>query len=244
MARTSATTRAEAQSHRRRRPSLAHGAVCLLTGLLLCALAWPRLMAALEAAPADHVLWQINENGKAGKADLDGASRALAAALRRHESAGHWGARGHLLLLQGTQQGFGETPPAIAPALLVSSHRRSLAFDPADPYVWLRLAQSHIVQAGANAAAASAVSRALRLAPADRAVRYRRLDLGFLLWPHLDEADRAVLRDDIRAMAWHDVKWLIAVTLRRHALAVTRAALAETPDRLQEFDRFYREELY
>lgn len=200
-------------------------------------------MAALEAAPSDHVLWQIDRGITVGDDELALAERTLAAALKRHDGAVHSGERGLILMRLGLRHGFGDIPPAVPPQRLVTTHRHSLTLDPGDPYVWLRLAQSHLLRDGREAAGAAALSRALHLAPNERALQYRRLDLALLYWPQLGEDDRRIARADIRALAWHDVKSLIATTLRRHALAPVRQALLAQPELLRSFDRFYREAL-
>ena len=140
------TTPRIARRSTRRRPRELSGAVrtawqraplvfALLLGVVLIAMAGPRLMAALLDGPADRVLFYLQRGATVTDEALTGLIAARRSAIAWHETAqGHRDiaeAELHLIHRGRDASGFAQAERAV---------RRSLAIGPIDPHSWARLA--------------------------------------------------------------------------------------------------------
>jgi len=212
--------------------------VMMALGAALVALAWPQFMAALARTSGDTVIAGI---GHGHVPDGQALNRGLAS---RSTATNWWPLPrdlGDLALLQIVQA------RAMDPALqggqrrlmldrAVATARDALARGPADPILWMRLAEAGFLRDGLAPQVAAPLMQSMRLGPTRQALILPRLELGFILYGQLSEPQRAQLAEQIRLAALWQPEWLVAHARQRHALGIVRRALAATPDRLETFD--------
>jgi hypothetical protein len=203
--------------------------VALVAALALIALGAPRLVAALATLPSGPVLEAARTGERVAEPHLSAAVAATRDALRWNDEA-----QGHadLALLLWEQARRAGLTGAEGRALAEASRAEldaAIARNPSHPIAWTRRTQIALVLEGIGPGLATDLAMALRTAPYDRVVILPRLEIGLIAWPLLDEAQRALMADQIRLAATVDVDALAAIVRRRFAVGVARAALADEP---------------
>lgn len=205
---------APAPARRSRRHAAAAG-VALLAGLVLLALATPRLLAGAIVAPHTTLAAQL-ARGEA--ASLPRVERAIAAherALALYENPRERGHLGELYFaaahMVGVQSGRGTRLLERA----IAAHRRALAQSPGRPYSWSQLAVALYGREGGTAAFRAAFRQAMRSAPRTPQLVLAHTRLGLRTWSVLDASLRAMVRDQLR--------WAVAHFPRRLTRRISRA---------------------
>ena len=213
--------------------------VALGLGLVLIALAQPRLGAGLDMIPLKLTADRMRAGEPVPIPELKRAVQAGDAALARLADAG---VQRDLGLVALDLAGRTELDPVARADFLgqaIAASRAALAGDPAQPYVWLRLAQAEARRGGLGPKVIQAYRMSLLTGPKMLDLLRPQVDLGLLLWPVLDPATRADVTRRIRGLARFKTWQLADIARRRLAIGPVRAALAAEPDLKAEFDRLY-----
>lgn len=134
-------------------------------------------------------------------------------------------AAGHALVVAGD--------PAAAVPLL----RRGLAAAPGRSESWTALAYAQNAADGPSPAAARALRLSILTGPFDLQSTAYRVDMGLHLWEAFDDADRTAFRELVRTQWQWGPGRLTEIVVRRGGERIVRAALADRPQDVAEFDR-------
>lgn len=184
-------------------------------GLVLLALALPRLGAAVAELPGRPVLEALEH----GQTPEPQALRRLADAAR---------AAGKILPSGDAARAEAAALLALGDARAAEALAAGLAHSPADPYGWLRLA--HVETDPARAVAAFGLS--LRTGPWERELALDRVAVGARLLPHLDAAGRSALFAQVRWLWRLDAPALARRLPPAENWAFYRRALSADPEAL------------
>lgn len=193
----------------------AAAAVALIAGLVLLALAGPRMLAGVIVAPHASLPARLARGEPATLPCVDRAIAAHERALSIYENSrdrAHLGelyfAAAHML---GPQSGRGARLLEQA----IAAHRRALAQSPARPYSWSQLAVALYGRDGGTRAFRAAFSRAIQSAPRTPQLVLAHAGLGLRTWGVLGPALRDRVRDQLA--------WAVTHFPRRLARRLPRA---------------------
>ncbi|WP_416898831.1 MAG: hypothetical protein ACMVY4_03615 [Minwuia sp.] len=213
----------------------------LAIGVLLVYLSLPRVVSTLLAAPGEVVLERLKTGqsvGEHGIADARASFLAAGAALPSDYRTPRDLALVELVAAQRTPAEDTVERGKRLEAAIEASHR-SLAANPAQPYVWLRLAQAELQHSGVGVKAALAFTMSLETGPQVIDLMQPRVVLGLVLWPVLDETQQARVLAQIRGLARYNARILAETVLDRPGLPQVRTALADEPELMAAFLRWY-----
>ena len=171
-------------------------ALGLSLGVLLMAMAGPRLVAAVLDGPADRVTFYIRH----GAAVTDEALRGLIVA-RRSAADWHETAQGdreiaaaelELIDRGGSEAGYDEADRAV---------RRSLALGPVDPHAWARVAYIAWRRDRDARTAVAALRASIQVGNYEPGLAAWRVGLILQLWPTAAPEDRPIFAAQIRRLA-------------------------------------------
>lgn len=215
-------------------------AFILAVAAALAVLAWPRLIAGVAEAPFGDALLSLS--GPAPPSDS--VVRRIAAAKERaagaHATAKTFADIGLLDLREAMR--LGPLTPEGKAALEASlvAHRRSLALDASNAYVWTRLAQGLLVRDGVAADRLAAIlPSAVDAAPYDAELVIARVDVALAAWDRLPDRVRSLMVRQIHIAADQSPTLLADVAQRRLALARLLDVLSDDPRLLKRFALAY-----
>jgi hypothetical protein len=165
-------------------------------GVLLMAMAAPRLVAAVLDAPADRVVFYLRRGANVTDEALRGLIAARRSAFAWHETA--QGERdiseAELNLIHRGADGsdFDEAERAV---------RRSLAMAPVDPHSWARLAHIAWLRDRDAGTASTALRASLQVGAYAPTLTAWRVGLILQLWPALSAEDRSLFAAQIHQLA-------------------------------------------
>lgn len=234
-----ARSRAAFQPHDARR-GVVLPCLALVLGLALIAVAFPRLMAALHAIPANPVLRQLDAS------DPTLAPSQLLAARHSLRLAAAWEDDGATyvrlarvdLSLAAREHRAGGNPLPLVDETIVAA-RRGLASAPAQARGWLLLAEATLAKTGDPGTVAPLLLEAIRASPHDVWMAPNRAELGLRAWPWLEPAAREMVAEQIRLTAWPRVDRAVAMARRTGDPGPVREALSGDPEKLRQFDVLY-----
>lgn len=206
----------------------------------LLALGFPRLVAALYAAPAAPVLARLDRSDPAvTPVDLLRAREALAVAQAwRPEGAGAVRlARVTLSLAAREVQAGGD--PAVLVGETLAAARAGLILAPAQARGWLLMAEATLAATADPGAAVAYLLESVRASPHELGLAPNRAELGLRAWPLLDADSRDAIAGQIRLAGLRTPDILVDMAVRAGDPAPVRAALADDPDRLRRFESGY-----
>lgn len=242
--------RARSQAHRRQAPdgeravasprSLFLPLLALAIGIALAATGFPRLMAALYAAPATAALEKLDRADRTlGPGELLRAREALRLSLlwerdgRREVDL----ARVALALAAREFQVGGNPQPLVDET--IEAARVGLAAAPAQARGWLLLAEATLASTGDPGTAAPYLLESIRASPHDVWMAPHRAELGLQAWPWLDPPARAAVAEQIRLTGLRSIDRLVDIAIRIGDPSAIREALAEDALALRRFDVLY-----
>jgi hypothetical protein len=190
-------------------------ALALSLGVLLLALAAPRLAAAVLGAPADRVVFYLERGQRVTDEALTGLIVARRAAAVWHETA--WDHRdiaaAELML---AHRGAGTVSYEVAERAL----GQSLTMAPVDPHSWARLAHVAALQ-GRDARAVIALLRAsIRTGRYEPSLAPWRVAMMLRLWEAGSVEDHVAFLGQIRQLAREDPESLAALRTNSQAAPI------------------------
>ncbi len=212
------------------------GLVIAAAGVLLLVLSGPRLIGAVNATAGEPAIEKLKRGEEIGEPAIDRARKAFATAARsipRDYRAWRDLALIELVAAGRMTPGSDEWKDAINRS--IGAGRNSLGNNPAQPYVWLRLAQAELLQDGVGARAAFAFAMSLETGPQVIDLMKPRVIMGLILWPVLDERQQERVLAQIRGLARYNARILAETVLRRAALPLVQKALADEPELMRAF---------
>jgi tetratricopeptide (TPR) repeat protein len=217
----------------RRRTAIIAPLVAALLGIVLLALAVPRLVAAFYLLPGDP-----------GMALLDSGQLPSPAAYERiivsRRAAASWlPASSTLVDLGVASLSLAQVSVGRRARLLAQAERQlraGLAGAPADPHAWTYLAFIHTAT-GDHERAARALDLALRIGPYQPELALPRAALGLTNWPWLGRGTVARLGAELAHALRLAPDRFVADVVDSGRKAEVRAALAVTPAARQAFER-------
>ena len=152
-----------------------------------------------------------------------------------------WAELGAAFLIQASREGFDSRRGQVLLERSIEAHSRSLALEPADSYVWTRLARTAMTRDGPTPGLAPYLRMAILTAPREPKLVLARLDLAFVAWHLMDNTTRALINEQIVIAAGFYAKRLARLTKERYALTIVSQALFSEPRLLRRFDAYYRQ---
>ncbi|ANK82833.1 MAG: hypothetical protein TEF_20035 [Rhizobiales bacterium NRL2] len=220
--------------------SSAGGLVILSAGLLLVGLSVPKLLNAVAASTGESVIGRLQESQPVGAQGLTRARESLASAARILPS--DYTAPRDLALIEliAAQRAAPDDPARMGYLeASIDAARQSLMNNPAQPYVWLRLSQAELLARGVGVEAALAFTMSLETGPQVIDLMRPRVILGLALWPVLDDQQQERVLAQIRGLARYNARILAETVLDRAGLPQVRRALADEPELMAQFLRWY-----
>ena len=224
-----------------RASGLRHGRVAaaiFATGVVLAVLAVPQLLAAIARVGGDTVVAGLAEGHQPTPQAASWAARSRVAATRWWPLPEDIADISLLEIVDArsmdpaTQAGQRRLKLDRA----VGRAREALAVANGNPFIWMRLAEAMFLRDGIAPGVADALVMSMERGPTVQALVLPRLEMAFVLDSVLTEEQRAVVNEQIRLAALWQPEWLVASTRRRYALAIVRAGLQATPERLAQFN--------
>ncbi|TWT14982.1 hypothetical protein [Reyranella sp. CPCC 100927] len=225
----------------RRRPArLFVALVAMLGGVMLLALGIPRLLAAIELLDARSIAERavVNDTTVANP-QIESAALALQHALQWQDDADLMAL---LAAVRLAQAGRAADDAALAAERLSQAAeiaRRAIRQSPAHPTAWTILALALQARDPRDPLFATALQRAIAVAPFDPRYLVQRIEMACRYWHLLDEPARQLALAEIRALADRDLRTLVALAKRSYGLPAVRDALANDPALLEKFDAAY-----
>jgi len=221
-----------------RRRLCATAVMLVAVGLLL--LAVPRTVGALICARCDFTLRKLQGQEVVASPEL----RALADSLA---SGRWWLASGRLrtdlglayLLLAEDRSGDAAASREYREQA-VAALREGVAYGPANPYAWARLAYAEATSGTWSQAAVSALRMALMTAPYEPPLLWSRLRMSFLAWPEMAPGDRELVFQQIRDAWQADPAALATLAVEFKRVNLVRAALLQTPEDGLAFEKILK----
>ncbi len=221
-------------------PRLAGSLLPLLLAVGLFYLGAPRTIAAFVSLPGDYPLEQIQIRESVSARDLEilivSRERSLAWVQAGRVQTELALAQLMLAKVSGEDGGYDQAGVARA----IESLRAGLAWAPARPYAWTRLALAELEAGGPSPALAKPLEMALITARYIPHLLFVRLDLCLVAWPYLDSDAREMVFEQVR-IAWHrSPDRLVELALIMELLDVVRTALLISPLELEAFEKALR----
>jgi len=203
-------------------------------------LAVPKFLSAVAATTGEAVIERLQEGKPVGKQGLERARASFLGAQRALPS--DYKAPRDLALIELLAARRVEADDTERRARLQASIRaahQSLSNNPAQPYVWLRLAHAELAAKGVGIEAALAFTMSLETGPQVIDLMQPRVVLGLLLWPVLNERQQERVLAQIRGLARYNPRILSETVLQRPGLPQVRLALKDEPELMQAFLGWY-----
>lgn len=202
----------------------------------MAALAWPRLIVGAGEGPLDETFHSLSGVNPAPDVAVKHLLALKEQSALMHGSAKIWGDIGFLQLREALQSGpLTDDGKAMLDAS-IDSHRKALAFNPRNAYVWTRLGQDLLVRDGPTAEKLGfIIDTSVRFAPYDSRLVIARVDLSLAVWDQLNDPVRDLMNHQIHIAAGQSPTALANLARERFALARVTDLLADDPTLLKRF---------
>ena len=208
-------------------------AITAVAGLILLTLAVPRTIAAFLLFPGSQTVDSL----RMGETVDDQTLKVLIAS--RHQAAGWIESASIWRDLALAELAAAESDGTDRQRVLQASEyfEKSLRLAPAKPYAWARRAYTELVMYGPSETAASTLTMSMLTARYEPNLIFARLWMSFTTWPHFASGDRELVLDQVR-LAWRQSPdQMLGIALDAGRIGIVRAALADTPDMLDDLER-------
>lgn len=203
-------------------------------GLLLIAMAAPRLAAGLIVAPHVATLQQLAAGRGVEGAALAAAARDYEDALAWHDEAGFAAELAGLNYALARGVGAGSEAGRAFLERGVAAARRALARSPAQPYTWLQLALALEILEGSGERSTAALVQSLRRGPYQPRIALPRAVMALRAWSLLDPEARDLANLQILLAARQNPAALAAAVPSPSLWRVVQDALLAEPALLQK----------
>ena len=215
------------------------GLIAVVAGLVLGAMAVPRLLAAVAVVQAQPIVerYLAGEKGLY-PSDVEHAAQRLEFALSLAPDADSALLLADLRLVQ-SRRTTEEKIIAERAQQSIEAAKIAVRGAPAHPAAWAALAEAIEMLTPGTAAVVPPLSRALQVAPYDPRRRDVRIALALRHWPSLSPQAQQAAGPQIVAMARADINALARLTKQNLGLGAVRSVLAADAALAQRFDAVY-----
>lgn len=224
----------------RRRPARVFVAViAVLAGVLLLALAVPRLFSAIELLDASSIAERAQSGDpRVSDAQIESAALALVHALSWQDDANLAALLASTRLIQARRtDSLEKAEPRLVQT--INAARRAIRQSPAHPTAWTLLALALEARDSRDPKFPVALERAIAVATYDPRYLAQRVEMACRHWHRLDDATHRLASAEIRLVAGRDLLLLAHIAQRSFGLFQVREALAGDPALLDRFDAIY-----
>lgn len=191
--------------------------------LVLLALAWPRLRAALIYLPVDAAIERYHSDGEPPLAALAGLQQRARQSAALHSHPQYWSGLALLYHLQALDSSQPLTAQREAYEQSIAAADRSLALAPVDPRTWLFRALAQSWLSFRDAGVIDSFKMSVYTGRVEPGLLLTRLRLGYARLGQLDEEARGLLRDQTM-LAWRLQPREVTLALKRGELDLRRVA--------------------
>lgn len=211
--------------------------LAVVGAVVLLYLGVPRTIAAFVMLPGNEPLRDYGDGKAIDRDQLETIIESRQEALAWVDDGHTWSelALGQLLLAARPEKGGPLDSELVDRA--IDSLRSGLTQAPTDTYAWTRLAYAELLARGASQTVSSALVMSMRTGRYQPQLTLFRLKLCLAVWPHFAVKDYLLVLDQVR-LAWR--RWrkdVVEIARATGRPDVIRAALAQTPRDLAEFER-------
>ncbi len=202
--------------------------------------AFPRLVSALYAAPANMIIAKLDKNDPGlTPGELLAARQALHYSLAWEMDGGTGIKLARVTLsLAARQFRTGSDPTQLIDETIEAS-RGGLRLAPAQARGWLLLAEATLAKTSDPGMIAPFLIESVRASPHDIWLAPNRAELGLRSWAWLEPQAREMISDQIRLTAWRWPERTVAIARRAGDPGPVREALAGDIEKLRRFDALY-----
>jgi hypothetical protein len=194
-----------------------------ILALILLALAWPRLRAALIYLPVDAAIERYYIDGETPLAALAGLQQRARQSAALHSHQEYWSGLALLYHLQALDGGQPLAAQREAYEQSVAAADRSLALAPVQPRTWLFRALAQSWLSFRDAGVIDSFKMSVYTGRVEPALLLTRLRLGYARLGQLDDEARGLLRDQTM-LAWRLQPRDVTLALKRGELDLRRVA--------------------
>lgn len=163
--------------------------------LIVLAMAWPRLQAALQYLPVEAAIDRYHLDGQAPLESLDELLERTYRSIGHHPQPRYWNGLAVLSYLQALDDSASLALRREAFERTVQAARQSLLLAPVQPRSWLYLALAQSSLTFRGAAAIEPLKMSIYTGRVEPALLLSRLQLGYARFAQLDQEARGLLRD-------------------------------------------------
>lgn len=225
-----------------RRPvlRLAVTIVSVLAGLLLVALAIPRLGAALDLASAKPTYDRLQRGDTTvDDAALQAAIASMTSAFRRSGEPNYGVMLAYLQLAAADRASADRARAERHLDEAIATTRETVRVSPANVLAWLMLAMALESKDPRDPAAVAALTRAVHVGPYDARMSAYRVALAMRQWNRLDASTRRLVSAQILRYVTNDPRYLAAMARESFGLPAVHEALLGQPELKARFDAAY-----
>jgi hypothetical protein len=191
--------------------------------LILLALAWPRLRAALIYLPVDAAIDRYHSDGELPLAALAGLQQRARESAALHSHQEYWRGLALLYHLQALDSSQPLAAQREAYEQSLAAADRSLALAPVDPRTWLFRALAQNWLSFRDAGVTDSFKMSVYTGRVEPGLLLTRLRLGYARLGQLDGEGRGLLRDQTM-LAWRLQPREVTLALKRGELDLPRVA--------------------
>ncbi len=217
----------------RDRPAALPAVFAVLLGLLLIAMAAPRLVAGLLMAPHDELVRGLSRGALGNGQALAEASADYEAALTWDDEANSAAQLATLDYLLAQSVGFDSDGGRAWLQRCLAAARRAVADNPSQPYSWVQIAIALERLEGASVRSVAALMESIRRGAYQPRLAVLRSGLALRAWPLLGVEERRLAAGQILLAAQVDPAALASVVPSPSLWRVVQDSLLATPDLLQ-----------
>lgn len=229
---------------RRQPPATSRSVIVPLTALALgwalVVVAFPRLVSALYAVPANTTIAKLEKNDPGlTPGELLAARQALQYSLAWEMDGGTAIKLARVTLSLAARQFRAGGNPALLIDETIEAARTGLRLAPAQARGWLLLAEATLAKTSDPGSITPFLIESVRASPHDIWLAPNRAELGLRSWAWLEPQAREVISDQIRLTAWRWPDRTVAIARRAGDPGPVREALAGDVEKLRRFDALY-----
>lgn len=175
--------------------------LALFLGVVLVWASLPRFRAAFNHLPVDVAINHLHDGKNLPSKKLASLIETSQATIELHAHPRYWSDISQLLFFQAEKNKYLKLKKRALLKKAEYSAKKSLAWSPANSWLWYRLANIHFLSAPVSEKTAEALNLSIMTGPYELGHLFPRLALCLQLFPRFDEQDRFLLRSQV-LIAW------------------------------------------